>query len=87
MFFLCRGEEEYLWTSSSGYAGTTIIRKLFNNHGNEQSLYTPGFGTQKWKPIFFTLVVDDFGVKYVIKQHTDHLVNALTEYFEISQDW
>ena len=44
---------------------------------------TPGFWTHAWIPIRFTLVVDDFGVKYVGKEHADHLVRVLKEQYEI----
>ena len=56
-------------------------------HGYLQSKLTPGFWKHKWRPISFSLVVDDFGVKYVGKQHITHLINALKENYEISQDW
>jgi hypothetical protein len=32
-------------------------------------------------------VVDDFGVKYVGKEHTEHLIKALQETYEKSIDW
>jgi endonuclease I len=32
-------------------------------------------------------VVDDFGVKYVGKRHADHLVAALKDNYQISEDW
>ena len=48
---------------------------------------TPGFWTHSWRPISFTLVVDDFGVKYVGNDHADHLVRVLKEHYEISEDW
>ena len=48
---------------------------------------TPGFWTHAWRPISFTLVVDDFGVNYVGKEHADHLVGLLKENYEISKDW
>jgi hypothetical protein len=35
--------------------------------------HTPGFWLHRTRPIYFTLVVDDFTVKYVCKQHADHL--------------
>ena len=41
----------------------------------------------EWRPIQFSLVVDDFGVKYVGEENAKHLVNALVEHYEISQDW
>ena len=36
-------------------------------------------------PIF--LVVDDFGVEYVGKQHADHLSMILKKYHNIAEDW
>lgn len=42
----------------------------------------------KWRPISFTLVVDDFGVKYVGKQHAQHLLKILqTNYEKLVVDW
>ena len=49
-------------------------------------MYTPGLWLHGWRPIQFSLVVDDFGVKYVGEEHSKHLVNALVEHYEISQD-
>jgi hypothetical protein len=31
--------------------------------------------------------VDDFAVKYVVKQHADHLRNALLKTYELTTDW
>jgi hypothetical protein len=39
------------------------------------------------QPISFTLVVDDFSVKYVSKQHAEHLRNALLRTYELTTDW
>jgi hypothetical protein len=33
------------------------------------------------------LVVDDFGIKYVGKQHADHLINAVKDLYGVSLDW
>jgi hypothetical protein len=38
--------------------------------------HTPGFWLHKTRSISFTLVVDDFAVNYVGKQHARHLRNA-----------
>ena len=35
----------------------------------------------------FTLVVDDFGVKYVGKQQANNLINALQNLYKITVDW
>ena len=41
--------------------------------------HTPGLWKNVSRPITFTLVVDEFGVKYVSKNNADHLVAALKE--------
>jgi hypothetical protein len=38
-------------------------------------------------PITFTLVVDDFGVKYVGKEHADHLIWCIEQKNELVKDW
>jgi hypothetical protein len=40
-----------------------------------------------WRPICFALSVDNFGVKYVEKEHADHLIQTLKGHYEISMDW
>ena len=38
-------------------------------------------------PISFTLVVDDFGMKYTNKADIDHLIECLKENYDLTQDW
>ena len=38
-------------------------------------------------PNKFTLVVDDYGVKYVGKENSDHLVRVLKQNYDIREDW
>ena len=39
------------------------------------------------KPIFFSLIVDNFGVKYIRKENSDHLIQAFQKLYTISIDW
>ncbi len=32
-------------------------------------------------------MVEDFGVKYVGKEHTDHLIQCMKEMYELTEDW
>jgi hypothetical protein len=48
---------------------------------------TPSLWTHKSRLVTFSLVVDDFGVKYVGQQHAEHLIHALTHLYQISIDW
>jgi hypothetical protein len=41
----------------------------------------------KTRPIAFSLIVDDFAVKYVGKQHAAHLRDALLCSYELTTDW
>jgi hypothetical protein len=40
-----------------------------------------------WHPIWFTLVVDDFGVKYVGQEHAIHLKTVIESYYPLSTNW
>ena len=71
----------------AGILAQKLLEKRLKKKGYYQSMYTPGLRLHEWRPIQFSLVVDDFGVKYVGKEHAKHLVDALEEHYEISQDW
>jgi hypothetical protein len=47
----------------------------------------PGIWKHATRPIFFTLVVDDFGVKYVGKEHINHLIKCIKTKYELANDW
>ena len=47
----------------------------------------PGLWTHKTRPIQFTLVVDDFGVKYVGQEHANHLKKVLEQHYKVTADW
>ena len=40
-----------------------------------------------WRPISFTLVVDDFGVKYKGVNNANHLLKSLEEHYDVSVNW
>jgi hypothetical protein len=46
----------------------------------------PGYRKHKWRPISFTLVVDNFGVKYIGKEHVLHIIKVLQEHYEVEED-
>jgi hypothetical protein len=39
------------------------------------------------RPVTFSLVVDNFGVKSARQEHAEHLINALQQLYEISVNW
>ena len=48
---------------------------------------TPSLWKHATKNIIFSLVVDDFGVKYVGKDNVNHMIQALKKLYTVSIDW
>ena len=61
----------------SGLLANELLEKRLNKHGYRQSKLVSGLWKHDTHPIQFTLVVDDFGVKYVGEEHALHLKKAL----------
>ena len=71
----------------AGILANKLLRKRLLPHGYFECNNTPGLWKHEWKPISFTLVVDDFGVKYVGKEHADHLIQCIKQKYELTEDW
>jgi hypothetical protein len=56
-------------------------------HGYHQAKHTPCLFTHVSRPIAFTLVVDDFGIKYTQAADAQHLLDALRELYVVTEDW
>ena len=56
-------------------------------HGYVQARHTPSLWKHTHLPISFTLVVDDFGVKYIGDIAPHHLIKVLEMQYTISVDW
>ena len=63
-----------------------LVRKL-EPHVYAPCRHTPGLWRQKRRPILFSLVVNDFGVKYVGRAHAEHLVTTLRKYHTLKTYW
>jgi hypothetical protein len=61
----------------AGLLANQLLQTRLAPFGYYPARHTPGLWLHKTRPISFSLVVDDFAVKYVGKQHADHLRNAL----------
>ena len=71
----------------AGILANKLLRKHLAPHGYYELPHTPGLWRHVSRPVQFSLVVDDFGVKYVGQEHANHLCNALKQKYEISEDW
>jgi hypothetical protein len=71
----------------AGLLANQLLQTRLALFGYYPARHTPGLWLHKTRPIYFTLVVDDFAVKYVGKQHAEHLRNALLKIYELTTDW
>jgi len=71
----------------AGLLANELLEKRLNANGYRQSKLVPGLWKHDWRPIQFTLVVDDFGVKYVGKEHALHLKETLEKHYKVTNDW
>jgi hypothetical protein len=71
----------------AGLLANELLEKRLNAHGYHQSKLVPGLWKHIWRPIQFTLVVDDFGIKYVGDEHPQHLLKVLQEHYTVTTDW
>ncbi len=72
----------------AGILAQELLEKQLNEHGYSQSKAVLGLWTHKTQSISFTLVVDDFGVKYVGKEHAMQLLvfsKSITKFLRIGQ--
>ncbi len=65
-----------------------LLADRLRQHGYiHQSKTMPGLWLHKMRPIQFSLVVDDFGIKYAGKENALHLLNTIQKYYKCSCDW
>jgi hypothetical protein len=71
----------------AGLLSNQLIQTRLAPFGYYPARHTPGIWLHKTQPISFTLVVDDFAVKYVGKHHAEHLRNSLLHPYELTTAW
>ena len=63
------------------------VTKLLRENDYLECDNSPGLYTHTSRPIAFTLVVDDFGVKLVSKADAQHLIDVLQQQYTIKVNW
>ena len=71
----------------AGLLANKPLKQQLNKDGYRQSKLVPGLWKHNLQSIQFTLVVDDFGVKYVGKEHANHLKKVLEEHYKLTCNW
>jgi hypothetical protein len=71
----------------SGIIANKLLRKRLAPHGYYEVPNTPGLWKHTTRPVTFTLVVDNFGIKSVGDEHAKHLIDTLKLYYTVETDW
>jgi hypothetical protein len=71
----------------AGIFANQLLQTRLAPFGYYPARHTPVLWFHKIRPISSTLVVNDFTVKYVGKQHAEHLRNSLFRTYELTTDW
>jgi hypothetical protein len=71
----------------AGVLANKLLKERLARHGYFEQPHTPGLWKHVSRPVWFNLCVDDFGIKYIGREHLQHLYDALrTETYEIVED-
>ena len=84
-YLMVRVEKGMYGLPQAGILAQQLLEKRLEDEGYRQSTTTPGYFKHDWRPISFSLVVDDFGVKYVGEQHANHLLSVLREFYVVDK--
>jgi hypothetical protein len=71
----------------AGLLANQSLQTRFAQFGYYPARHNLGRWLHKTRSISFTLVVEDFAVKYVGKKHAEHLLYALLQTNELATDW
>jgi hypothetical protein len=71
----------------AGILANKRLQKKLRPFGYFKHMNTPGLWYHELHPISFTVVVDNFGVKYIYKDDVNHLVASIKATYTLTKDW
>jgi hypothetical protein len=71
----------------AGILANELLQRNLAKYGYRPTQHTHGLWKHDTRPISFSLVVEDFGVKYVGREHDEHLMECIKKNYNISRDW
>ena len=71
----------------SGRLENDLLRTRLEKAVYYEAATTPGLWCHDWRPIQLVLLVDDFGIEYIDKEHALHLLKTLEVDYKITTDW
>eukprot|EP00804_Cyclotella_cryptica_P028165 CCRYP_011030-RA/>CCRYP_011030-RA protein AED:0.16 eAED:0.16 QI:0/0/0/1/0.25/0/5/0/1115 len=70
----------------AGILANKLLKQRLATDGYFELPHTPGLFKHISRPIQFTLVIDDFRIKYIGQQHLDHLLQTIKKHYDVTVD-
>ena len=86
-YIYCKIQKGMYGLPQAGVIAQQLLEECLQMDGYHQSKTTPGLWTHGTHPISFSLVVDDFWVKYVGKENAQHLLDTVQKHYKCSCNW
>ncbi len=83
-YIYCEIQKGMYGLPQAGIIAQQLLEERLEKDGYRQSKITPGLWAHDTHPISFSLIVDDFGVKYVGEENAQHLLDTVRKYYKCS---
>ena len=72
---------------SAGGLAYNLLKQRLSKYGYYETNTTPGLWKHTFRPVHFTLIVDDFRIKFTNIKNVMHLIDTLKKFYEVEIDW
>ena len=86
VFLYCEIRKGIYGLTQDGKLENTLLKQRLATCGYIECIHTPGLWPHIFRPVQFTLVVDDFGVKIFSVEKLRHLVESLKKLYDTVLD-
>ena len=71
----------------SSILSNKLLKKRLAKQGYHELPHTPGIFCHETRQVWFTLAVDNFGIKYVGEENSKNLLEVLKVFYKMEEDW
>jgi hypothetical protein len=79
----CKVQHGMYGLPQAGIIAQELLTRCLCKAGYRQSKITPGYWHHDWHPISFTLVINNFGLKYINKDDVKHFMSVPKQGYKI----
>jgi hypothetical protein len=71
----------------AGIIANELLQRRLALDGYRPTEHTHGVWKHETRPVWFSLVVDDFGIKYIGRDNAEHLMASIKNNYDFSSKW